>query len=168
MDQVILDIARACNQGELRVPDFSRAGQQRLDGNMDMAPVYFAPGANANPLVDSSNPLDIARWISIGLYDSSTLYRIQRFARALRRAGRISPQTANQIVANSVPSRQPIFIYSNTARVTTWYRGLDDKEQFADEFITYPEEPVRNYTCLIEDCISIVGRQAQHTQRFNP
>jgi hypothetical protein len=168
MDEVILDIARAYNQGELRVPDFSRVGQKQLDGNMDMAPLYFAPGANANPLVDSSNPLDIARWISIGLYDSSTLYRIQRFARALLRARRISQRIANEIVANSTPSRQPVFVYTNTGRVNTWYRGLDDKEQFADEFITYPEESVRNYARLIEDRVSIIGGQAEHTQRFNP
>lgn len=168
MDEIIVGVARTYNQGELKVPDFSRVGQPELNGSMDMAPVYFAPGANANPLVQSSNPLDIARWVSIGLYDSSTLYRIQRFARALLRAGQISSQIAGQIVANSVPSRQPVFIYSNTGRVNTWYRGLDDKQQFADEFVTYPEEPVRNYTCLIEDCVSIVGRQAQHTQRFNP
>ena len=168
LDEIIVDIARTYNQGELRVPNFSRQGQPELDGSMDMAPMYFAPGPNANPLVHSSNPLDIARWISVGLYDPSTLHRVQRFARALLNAGRISRQIANQIIANSAPSRQPVFIYSDTGRVSTWYRGLDDKQQFADEFITYPEEPVRNYTSLVEDCVSIVGRHVQHTQRFSP
>lgn len=168
VDEIFVDIARTHNQGELRVPDFARYGQPEPNSSMDMAPIYFSPGANANPLVHSSNPLDIARWISIGLYDSSTLHRIQRFARALLRARRISQRIANQIVASSAPSRQPVFVYSNSGRVNTWYRGLDDKEQFADEFITYPEEPVRNYTCLIEDCVSIIGGQAEHMQRFSP
>ncbi len=155
LDRAIVEVASSHNHGELRVPD------------MEMAPVYFAPGANSNPLVASSNPLDIAQWIKIGLYDRPTLHRIQRFAKALLEVNRISSQQAMQIVSGSNPSRQPVLLYSDTGRVKTSYRGLDDREHFADEFITYPEECVRNYTYLIEDNISVSGKHVQHTQRFN-
>lgn len=168
LDRVIVDIAKAHNRGELKVPDSTILGLSGGDRSVLMAPVYFSPGINANPLVDSSNPLDIARWIITGLYDSSTLFRVQRLVKAIWIAGLIDTATRDWLVASSTSSREPVFVCSDTARASTWYRGLDDWEQFADEFITHPEEPVRNWTCVVEDCIGMVGGRVQRTKRYTP
>jgi hypothetical protein len=163
VDKAILTIAGRYNHGELRVSD-PQARQQQVVAGLGMDPLYFAPGVNSNPLVASSNPLDIARWIILGFYDQSTVHRIWKFAVALEKAGRISERTASDIRRRARPERQAVFVTTDTGRIATWYRGLDDTDRFTDEFLTYPQETVRDYALMSGETVSL-GRKLRHDVR---
>ncbi len=129
MDEALFEIALQYNNGDLRVAT--------LPGGVSSPPLYFAPGIDANPLVPTSNPVDIADEIVAGGRNSATVDGIFGFATDLFDARTIDINVFRSIIARS-PSQLVRVVKSNTSFIDTSYRPVDDSLNFADEFISAP------------------------------
>lgn len=137
MDRLIYEIATSLNGGALRVSDARPYG-----------PLFLAPGFDANPLVPTSNPKDIAGGINGAKepFRNRTIVGRNRFLADLEQVGRATSEEASEWYLRE-PTGLVTVILIDSENVQTRYEANRNR-YIADEFLTIEGATVESYEVM--------------------